>query len=367
MNDVHKEEKRFECDGCNEKFSRWENLTRHQENPCSFHYECQFCHDENLIFKSEKEGRKHFLFLPRSSKDEKRSTTVYSCVTNERESRKRAEEYRKQLVEENMERSARWSRKWMAMPEEWKEKERRLLREEKIEKIREQIEQVFPKRSEEYKESLLKKHTEKIDNEPAIKNDILNDMMMVDLMKKKYGQDFLNYVSGELIDIRKVKKQRAKLSKSEKPNLPTGWMCTFCDPEPEFATSQLLEKHIEVVHPEIKTLGIQPAMPSSVRATQSSASFSGGQLVTPSRGGVTQSPSTHSGGQTAKPAMGGATPGSSTYSCGKPVFPQEPIAEWQNEPERVDSDVEDWFEFEVGPVEEGTIEPLTEARWINPS
>ena len=39
-----------------------------------------------------------------------------------------------------------------------------------------------------------------------------------------------------------------------KPNLSTGLMCTFCDPEPEFITSQELAKHIEVVHPEIKTL-----------------------------------------------------------------------------------------------------------------
>ena len=135
------------------------------------------------------------------------------------------------------------------MPEEWKEKERRLLREEKIEETREKIGQIFERYSEEYKESLLKKHTEKIDNDPLINW----DFWMADLMKKKYGLDFLNYVSGEISDVREVKKQRSPMLKLEKPKLPTGWMCTFCDPEPEFATSQLLKKHIEVVHPEIKT------------------------------------------------------------------------------------------------------------------
>merc|ERR1712071_400461 len=104
MNDVHKEEKRYECDGCGDKFSRWENLMRHQESPCVFQYECQFCHDPGLIFISEKEGRKHFLFCPRSRKDDKRSTIVHSCVTHERELRKFREECEQKRHEENMER-----------------------------------------------------------------------------------------------------------------------------------------------------------------------------------------------------------------------------------------------------------------------
>ena len=133
------------------------------------------------------------------------------------------------------------------------------------------------------------------------------------------------------------------------PKLPTGWMCTFCDPEPEFASRQLLVRHIEVVHPEITTL-----------------TCSEGQPFTPSRGGATQGPSTHSGGQLVMPSRG-ATQGPHTYFGCQPVEPHEFTTEWQNEPQRVDSDLEDLFDFEVGPVYEGIVEPLTEARWINPS
>ena len=93
---------------------------------------------------------------------------------------------------------------------------------------------------------------------------------MTDLMKKKYDHDFLNYTSGELVDKRKVdkeralpafspgssKEQRADLSKPSKPKekspqshkLPKGWMCNICDPESEFATAELINKHIEEVH-----------------------------------------------------------------------------------------------------------------------
>ena len=97
---------------------------------------------------------------------------------------------------------------------------------------------------------------------------------MTDLMKTKYGRDFLSYTSGELVDKRKVvkeralpafspwstKKQRANLSKPNKPKekspqspkLLSGWMCNFCDPEPEFTTSQELMEHITAAHPEIE-------------------------------------------------------------------------------------------------------------------
>ena len=132
------------------------------------------------------------------------------------------------------------------MPEDWKEKERRLLREEKIEQMRKKIDQVFPNRSEEFKKARLKEQTEKIDKDALI-ND---DMRMADFMKKKYGPEFLKYVSGKLSDIRK----NTKSPEPNKPILPTGWMCTFCDPEPEFASSQQLAKHIEAVHPEIETM-----------------------------------------------------------------------------------------------------------------
>ena len=123
----------------------------------------------------------------------------------------------------------------MEMPEDWKEKERRLLREEKIEHMREKIDQVFKNRSEEFKEARLKEQTQKIDNDSSI-NYVFGDIWMTDLMKKKYGPDFLTYVSTP-----------------EKPMFSAGYTCTFCHPEPEFATYKLLMKHIEVVHPENDT------------------------------------------------------------------------------------------------------------------
>ena len=95
MNDVHKEEKNFECEGCGEKFSRMENLDRHRKTPCFFMYECQFCHEEGLHFKTETEARKHFLFDPRSKQDDKRPKSAYSCVNYEKEKRKHAEEYKR--------------------------------------------------------------------------------------------------------------------------------------------------------------------------------------------------------------------------------------------------------------------------------
>ena len=155
----------------------------------------------------------------------------------------------------------------MEMPEDWKENKRRLLRDEKIEQMRMKISQVFENRSDEFKTARLKEQTEKIDKNRSL----FDDISMTDLMKKKYGNDFLNYVSGELSDKRKVAKERpppalspwpskpggVKLSKPieksvEKSKARTGWMCNFCDPEPEFATSQLLMKHITAAHPEIE-------------------------------------------------------------------------------------------------------------------
>ena len=138
----------------------------------------------------------------------------------------------------------------MEMPKDWREKERRLLREERIKEMRKKIGKVFPDRSEEFRNARLKEQTEKIDKDPLINDDI----WMADFMKKKYGTAFLTYVTGELPDLRKVEKQRVKPQEPGKPILPSGWMCTFCDPEPEFASSQQLAKHIEVFHPEIKTL-----------------------------------------------------------------------------------------------------------------
>ena len=250
-----------------------ENLLRHQKTPCFFQYECQFCQEEGLHFKTEKEARKHFLFSPRSRQDDKRSIYVYSCLNYEKEKRRRAEEDRQRLADKNLEEMAKWRRKWMEMSEEWKEKERRLLRVEKIEQIRTMISQVFEDRSDEFKAARLKEQTEKIDNDPS-RCYIFDDDHMIDLMKKKYGKDFLNYVSGELVDKRKVIKERPlpafsprsfkqvkhTLSKpnkpidksQEKPKSSIGWMCNFCDPEPEFATSQLLMNHIEAAHPEIE-------------------------------------------------------------------------------------------------------------------
>ena len=134
--------------------------------------------------------------------------------------------------------------------------------------MRWKISQVFQYKSEEFKEARLREQTEKIDNDTSI-NYVFHDEWMADFMRKKYGPDFLSYVSGELHDIRKVKKMKPlppfsghqhstqlslpeePLEKSpEKSALPTGWMCNLCDPESEFATSQKLEEHIEVVHPD---------------------------------------------------------------------------------------------------------------------
>ena len=255
--------------------------------------------------------------------------------------------------------------------------ERKILREEKIEDMRNKISQIYKYHSAEYKEAILKKQTDKIDNDSSI-NYAFGDIWMADFMKKKYGLDFLNYVSGELSDIRKVKKLKplapyhwlhytpsTKLSKEDRlkktqekspdkpklptghmPRLPTGWMCTFCDPEPEFASSQLLVRHIEVVHPEITTL-----------------TCSEGQPFTP----ATQGPSTHSGGQPVTPSRG-ATQGPHTYFGCKPVEPHESTTEWPKGPERVDSDLEDLFDFEVGPVTEEMIaDNEGSCTWLDPS
>ena len=269
--EVHKKDKEWGCDRCPAEFSRLENLERHENNE-SAHWkwweECQFCHDDDLWFKSETEARKHFLFTARSRANDKRSDTAYSCVVREKELKQKREEYRKKLVEEALERSERWRRKWRDMPEEWKEKEKRLLREEKIEEMRCKISQVFQYKSEEFKEARLREQTEKIDNDTSI-NYVFHDEWMADLMRKKYGPGFLNYVSGELSDIRKVKKMKPlppfsgnrptkqstpkepQEKSPEKDGSPTGWMCNLCDPEPEFATSQELMKHVEIFHPEL--------------------------------------------------------------------------------------------------------------------
>ena len=95
--------------------------------------------------------------------------------------------------------------------------------------------------------------------------------------------------------------------------------------------------------------------------TQSPATCSGGRPAPPSKGGATQGPSSHSGGQHSEPAMEEATLGASKYICGH-------TTEWQHEPQRVDSDLEDLFDFEVGPVTQELIEDNDgAAAWIVPS
>ena len=85
ISDVHKEEQGYECDQCPETFSRWENLQRHlTRGKHTDEYECQFCHEDELFFKTKSEAQKHFLFYKNSNK-------VYSCINKE----KRRKEYKK--------------------------------------------------------------------------------------------------------------------------------------------------------------------------------------------------------------------------------------------------------------------------------
>ena len=228
MKECHEEDPKFECDGCSKKFSRWENFKRHDEsNNCIFRYECQFCHNDKLYFKSRKEAREHFLWDRRSSSTDKRPNTVYSCVTSVKEKQRRVEEYNEELFKKSTEKAMKWKRKWREMPEAWKENQRELAREM-------------------YIEGNIKTNN--------IESWIRCDFLMISFMKRKYGLKFLNFVPEELSVGEKVDTERVKPSKPEDPELPMGWFCTFCDPEPEFATSHLLTKHIEVVHPEIKSL-----------------------------------------------------------------------------------------------------------------
>ena len=194
--------------------------------------------------------------------------------------------------------------------------------------MREEIGQVFNTRSEEFKESRLKEQIEKIKRDPLINN---SDFWMADIMKKKYGQEFLNCVSGELPHARRVSEKRARPSEPEKPQItPT-------------------------------CFGSQPAMPSSGSVTKSPATCSGGRPATPSKEGATQGPSSCSGGQHSEPAMEEVTPGPSKYVCGH-------TTEWQNDPQRVDSDLEDSFDFEVGPVTEEMIAvDEGSCTWLDPS
>ena len=205
--------KDWECDECPAGFSRWENCKRHLDNESSHWdwWQCQFCHNDDLWFKSKTEARKHFLFNPRSSPKDKRSEKVYSCVVMEKELKKRREEYRQKLVDEAVEQMARMEQKWAEMPEEWKEKERELLRQERIDEVKTRIAQTFPNRSIEFKEARLKEQIEKINRNPLITD---SDLRMAKKMMKKYGHEFLNCEPLQFLN-----KQKARGSKRSKPGV----------------------------------------------------------------------------------------------------------------------------------------------------
>ena len=100
MSDVHHEVKRYKCDQCPENFSRFGNLMRHLDREShTSEWECQFCHEKGLYYKSDNAARKHFLFQPRSSASKNRSEKVYSCVNEEKRRKEYARNESKHILE----------------------------------------------------------------------------------------------------------------------------------------------------------------------------------------------------------------------------------------------------------------------------
>lgn len=173
----HKEEKAYECDGCPQKFARWDNLKKHQDHDShTFHYQCQFCQDGGLYFKSETEARKHFIFTPRSS-DGKRSKTVSSCVNFEKVKKQRRERERNDELDKAKKMAEELILQWENMPEEEKERERELHREENVRYWRGRTE--IWQMSEEKKERMLNN----LIND--CRTEHLSDLKMVTVMVKK--------------------------------------------------------------------------------------------------------------------------------------------------------------------------------------
>ena len=137
--DVHKKKMNYECDRCPEEFSRWENLERHLKREShSTPYDCQFCHEEDLWFKSRNAARKHFLFGPRD-RGESRSECAYSCVTYEK--RKREERRKEEIdrLERERKKTQEMMERWADLPESQKEKERKIHWEEQVDYFRAKI------------------------------------------------------------------------------------------------------------------------------------------------------------------------------------------------------------------------------------
>ena len=191
MLDVHEKEQEWGCDRCPADFSRWANLKRHLDNETAHWdwWECQFCHDDDLWFKSKTEARKHFLFSPRTRSDDKRSWSAYSCVNNERKKREDKEKARKELHKEVVERVAKWDRYWKELSGEEKERERKEYREETIQRWRAELD--LWEKPDKYKEARLKKLTDNFDKGQ-------NDSTMITVMRKKYGNEFRNNLSRQL-------------------------------------------------------------------------------------------------------------------------------------------------------------------------
>ena len=169
----------FECDRCPQEFARWENLERHiKQERHSTPYECQFCHDEDLWFKSRTASRKHFIFSPRKI-GEQRSQTVISCVTFEKRKKDEKEKKRKEAMEKERKRNQDLMQKWMDMSEVDKEKERELHRAEEIDFWGQKID--MWQLAEEKKEGMRKRLYANIQSED------LSDEKMAMVMAKKWS------------------------------------------------------------------------------------------------------------------------------------------------------------------------------------
>ena len=170
VSDVHRKEKSWECDQCIEDFSRWENLDRHLKSDShTCLYECQYCSEEDLRFKSDTEAKKkHFIADTVGA--------VYTCVN---EVKKKKDE-RQQKEREKKEAARKKRESWEQLPEEEKENFRKQHREERKEEERRK----FPSYqwSEKMKHEMLKKCLETLDTM------IISDQEMVWWLEEKQKQ-----------------------------------------------------------------------------------------------------------------------------------------------------------------------------------
>ena len=205
-------------------------------------YECQFCHDEDLWFKSERAARKHFLYTPRKHW-ESRSEMVYSCVTYER---RKKEERRKEKLEE-MERDRKKKeemiQRWADMPEAEKEIERKVHWEEQVNYWTGKINMWHAAGaiSEDRKEGMLKEWIERDCN--------VSDERMIIVMTRKWSK--------EPSMAENLWKQYGIVEKD--PKVSSDWICKICTSGYRYPSGIAIQKHYEVQHPEIKPLEYDPS------------------------------------------------------------------------------------------------------------